>query len=66
MSFVAGLSRRICIPLHANERTEKKVCQFGGYEELVQQCTNGKMKKKEIVYRFGIVFCYSCADKWNG
>jgi hypothetical protein len=36
------------------------------YEELVQQCTNGKIEKKEIVYRFGIVFGYSCADKWNG
>jgi len=33
------------------------------YEELVQQCTNGKIEKKEIVYRFGIVFRYSCADK---
>jgi hypothetical protein len=69
ISFVAGLSRRKCIPLHANERTEKTVCAvwwLDSFEELVQQCTNGKIEKKEIVYRFGIVFSYCCADKWNG
>jgi hypothetical protein len=45
MSFVAGLSRRICIPLHANERTEKKVCQFGGWIAMKNWFSSALMGK---------------------
>ncbi len=64
---MAGLSRRICIPLHANERTEKKVCAvwwLDNYEELVQQCTNGKTEKGNSLC--GLALCYGIVVVING